>query len=460
MGAGSVLGLGPYPGWIFGLLGGSVAGALATWLSIRRLLSDATACLAALGVGERGRVFEGIERDEQGHAVGSETFDAWIARLHSLLGRLRHVEAEHAGAEQLVRRLWESRNRSAASTGHAMSSPPEDTSVGCRLVILLDQFRQTASQISRDLAALGEANERVAFGAKDQSEAVSRTATSVESVSDRIDRISHHAGEASEACERAHQEATNGLEALKNVVEGMDRLLTRLESTSRKVRRLEDRSTEIGVIVESIRGISSRTDMLALNATIESIRAGEHGRGFAVVAEEFRKLAERTASAAREIGAIVEAIQADTHESIRAMSDQQADMQCESDRLRETSSSLERISQVVERSARLVDGISRSTNEQVSATHDLVRAMQRISEVAHQTQERTAQARAFILAVQESCESWQRLAGFEAASGSPQHDVTTSSRGDQSGILPPTLRSLCGSGTVRHDRECEGVTCE
>ena len=136
-----------------------------------------------------------------------------------------------------------------------------------------------------------------------------------------------HAGEAADACERARHEAHQGLDQVHSVIEGMDRLLTRIEANGRKVRRLEDRSTEIGVIVDLIRGISSRTDMLALNATIESIRAGEHGRGFAVIAEEIRKLAERTAGATREIGTLVEAIQADAQESIRALGEEQAQMQ-------------------------------------------------------------------------------------------------------------------------------------
>lgn len=85
-------------------------------------------------------------------------------------------------------------------------------------------------------------------------------------------------------------------------------------------------------------------------------------------------------------------------------------MQRESERVRETGSALERISQVAEHSARLVEGISRSTNDQVLATQDLVRAMQRISEVTNQTLERTTLSRTSLHALVQSCEPWQRLA--------------------------------------------------
>ena len=278
---------------------------------------------------------------------------------------------------------------------------------------LHERLQEFATLLVHNAVALEEVNDRMASGAVDQSDAVARTTTTVEALSDKIDRISQHAVDAAEACEKSRQEACRGLEQVHSVIEGMDRLRTQVEANGRKARRLGDRSLEIGTIVELIRGISSRTDMLALNATIESVRAGEHGRGFAVVAEEIRKLAERTAAAAREIGTLVEAIQADTHESIRAMGEEQTQMEQEAQRVRETGTALARISEVAEYSARLVEGISRSSNDQVLATQELVRAMQRISEVSHRTLEGTTQARELIGEMSRSCAPVQGLLGGE-----------------------------------------------
>ena len=234
---------------------------------------------------------------------------------------------------------------------------------------------------------------------------------------------------------------------MSTVIEGMDRLLARIEANGRMTRRLEDRSNEIGTIIDLIRGISSRTDMLALNATIESVRAGEHGRGFAVVAEEIRKLAERTATATRDIGTIVEAIQADTRESTRALGEEQAEMKRESERVRVTGTSLERISQTADHSARLAEGISRSTNDQVLATQDLVRAMQRISEVTHQTLERTTLSRAALKGLVRWCEPWQALAATASrADSSSSHEESHST---PSPHAPHRRREPLGSEIAR-----------
>ncbi len=92
-----------------------------------------------------------------------------------------------------------------------------------------------------------------------------------------------------------------------------------LEVISKKIQDLGDRSLAINQIVERIDEIAAQTNMLALNAAIEASRAGEQGKGFAVVAEEVRKLAERSSSATKDIGAFMETIQVATEDAVGSM---------------------------------------------------------------------------------------------------------------------------------------------
>lgn len=71
------------------------------------------------------------------------------------------------------------------------------------------------------------------------------------------------------------------------------------------MRGITDSSKQIGDIIQLIEGVAFQTNILVLNAAVEAARAGDQGRGFAVVASEVRSLAQRTASAARDIKQLI-----------------------------------------------------------------------------------------------------------------------------------------------------------
>ncbi len=379
-----------------GILMSALLGAGGTFTALRIFERVICEHLASTEAANANLPFQ--EPEDPGGEVG-----ATLALVRHSLRRARRLDEDNEAIARTARTFWSA----VHGPSNGVPAPPDTREC---VSGFFELFRQTAEVLVHFAATLEEANERITSGAVDQTETVASTTSTVEDLSDKIDRISRNAEDATEACGRTRQEARNGLEQVHRVIEGMERLRVQIEINGRKARRLGDRSVEIGTIVELIRGISSRTDMLALNATIESVRAGEHGRGFAVVAEEIRKLAERTAAATRDIGTLVEAIQADTHESIRALGEEQNEMEQEAQRVRETGAALERISEVAEHSAQLVDGISRSTNDQVLAAQELVRAMQRISDVSHLTLERSTESRISIQGLSQWCERLAPLA--------------------------------------------------
>ncbi|GAA2550128.1 hypothetical protein GCM10010435_20070 [Winogradskya consettensis] len=169
-----------------------------------------------------------------------------------------------------------------------------------------DTLASAATQLSAVAGQIAEAasdTDRQTSSASNEAEEISRNVQTVAAGSEEmglsIREISRNTSEAVQIAGVAVSEAAHATET---------------------IRQLGESSAEIGNVIKLITSIAEQTNLLALNATIEAARAGDAGKGFAVVASEVKDLAQETARATEDIGARVNAIQADTSGAVEVIS--------------------------------------------------------------------------------------------------------------------------------------------
>ena len=126
-------------------------------------------------------------------------------------------------------------------------------------------------------------------------------AAAVEEMTVSLGHLADRAREAHALSAEGASHATQGGEAIQQVVSDIGGIASTVRDTAGEIGQLAERSKNIESVVNVIREVAEQTNLLALNAAIEAARAGESGRGFAVVADEVRKLSERTENATARI---------------------------------------------------------------------------------------------------------------------------------------------------------------
>jgi len=184
---------------------------------------------------------------------------------------------------------------------------------------VIERVRKAAIDVSTSASQILLAADEMTTGATQQDQEITNTSSAVEELTVSMKQVSNNAEASAEAARRALDAAEQGNRAVRDTLEGMQRIRASVQATAKKIKSLGDRSLEISEIINVINDITEQTNLLALNAAIEAARAGEAGRGFAVVADEVRKLAEHSRSATKDIAALIKAIQAETNEAVVVM---------------------------------------------------------------------------------------------------------------------------------------------
>nr|WP_290696163.1 methyl-accepting chemotaxis protein [Halomonas sp. UBA3074] len=274
---------------------------------------------------------------------------------------LRELGAEphevKAFAEAIGRGELNSQGRLKEGDTHSIMAA--QVAMAHHLQTIVSQVRASAEAVASNSEQIAEGNNDLSSRTEQQASALAETASAMEQLNSTVTLNAENAAQASQEATSASRTATRGGDAVHQVVDTMN--------------DLNKSSQEISGIISTIDAIAFQTNILALNASVEAARAGEHGRGFAVVAEEVRRLAQRSADAAREINNLISKnLERVNHGNERA---------------EEASKSTVEIVAAIERVNSIMKEISNASAEQSTGVQEVGRA---VTEMDHVTQQNAA----------------------------------------------------------------------
>ncbi|MFJ5484477.1 methyl-accepting chemotaxis protein [Pectobacterium actinidiae] len=221
---------------------------------------------------------------------------------------------------------------------------------------IVEQVRQSSEAIASGSSQIAAGSENLSQRTEEQAASLQQTAASMEQMSQAIRQNAHTVRSVTQLASQASETATKGGDAISNMVITMKEI----SASSHKIRD----------IISVIDGIAFQTNILALNAAVEAARAGEQGRGFAVVAGEVRSLAQRSASAAKEIAVLINTSVEKVEAGNRLVED--------------TGSTIDELVRQARSVAELINEIGTTTQEQESGISQIHDAVNQLDQVTHQ----------------------------------------------------------------------------
>jgi len=251
------------------------------------------------------------------------------------------------------------------------------------LLRIIGQVRTGTDTIATASSQIASGNQDLSSRTEEQASSLEETASAMEELTSTVRQNADNARQANQLAVTASEVAVKGGNVVSQVVSTMDAINTS--------------SKKIVDIISVIDGIAFQTNILALNAAVEAARAGEQGRGFAVVATEVRSLAQRSASAAREIKGLIDDSVSKVGEGSRLVGEAGATMD-------EVVASIKRVNDIM-------GEISSATQEQVAGIEQVNQAIAQMDTVTQQNAALVEEAAAAAESLQDQAKNLVQVVG-------------------------------------------------
>ncbi|NDI85281.1 methyl-accepting chemotaxis protein [Undibacterium crateris] len=287
------------------------------------------------------------------------------------------------------------------------------------LLSIVSQVRSSTDNIASASTEIATGNMDLSSRTEQQAGSLEETASSMEELTSTVRQNADNARQANQLAVSASEIAVKGGDVVDQVVDTMNGI-------NESARKIVD-------IIGVIDGIAFQTNILALNAAVEAARAGEQGRGFAVVAAEVRNLAQRSASAAKEIKVLIDDSVGKVERGTQLVGEAGAT-------IKEVVSSVRRVTDVVTE-------ITAASQEQTSGIDQINIAITKMDESTQQNAALVEQAAAAAASLQDQAASLAevvgvfKINGMTNVSAKPRTQVVKPARASTPGSAPAVKRS-------------------
>jgi methyl-accepting chemotaxis protein len=354
------------------------------------VLAVAAGAVTGLGMtGRVGRILEVMDRAEKGDLAaryetsGADELERIGGEVNTLLAKVRELFGKAAEHESQARESADQCRLAMDQAADARTRAENSRRQG--MAGASGTLRKVVGEIQDVAGRLSSEVDRTADGARGQAEMVIQAAAAVEQLDQAVMEAARNASGAAELAGRARDRAEHGAQVVEGVLTSITGAYNRTMDLKGVVEELGGRAQSIGRIMTVISDIADQTNLLALNAAIEAARAGEAGRGFAVVADEVRKLAEKTMTATREVGEVIDAIQTGARGAVTGMEHAAAEVESATGQARQSGEALGEIVSIVEATADQVRSIATAAEQQSAASTHIGRTVNTVRETSSDT---------------------------------------------------------------------------